>query len=80
MRTRDKTSVRPCAGRRWPDKGVVSVRVAGFTLIEVVISTAIVAVVFGGIMTSYIQSGMRVQWSGYSLAAQGLAIQQMKFV
>ena len=73
MRTRVKTSVLPRADRRWADKGVVSVRVAGFTLIEVVISTAIVAVVFGGIMTSYIQSGMRVQWSGYSLAAQSLA-------
>jgi prepilin-type N-terminal cleavage/methylation domain-containing protein len=63
----------PRADRRWLGKGTVSVRAAGFTLIEVVISTAIVAVVFGGVITSYVQSGMRVQWSGYSLAAQSLA-------
>ena len=68
----------PSADRRWAEKGAVSVGVAGFTLIEVVISTAIVAVVFGGIMTSYIQSGMRVQWSGYSLAAQSLATEVLE--
>ena len=43
------------------------------TLGEVLIATAIVALVFGGIIVSYIQSGMRVQWSGYTLAAQSLA-------
>jgi len=46
---------------------------AGFTLVEVVITTAIVGLVFGGIITCYIQSGLRVQWTGYSLAAQSLA-------
>jgi Tfp pilus assembly protein PilV len=48
-------------------------REAGMTLGEVLIATAIVALVFGGIIVSYIQSGMRVQWSGYALAAQSLA-------
>lgn len=46
---------------------------AGFTLGEVLIAMVIVAVVFSGIISSYIQSGMRVEWSGYSLAAQSLA-------
>lgn len=48
---------------------------AGFTLVEVVIATAIVGLVFGGIITCYIQSGIRIQWTGYSLAAQSLASQ-----
>ena len=48
-------------------------RESGMTLGEVLIATAIVAFVFGGIIVSYIQSGMRVQWSGYALAAQSLA-------
>ena len=46
---------------------------AAFTLIEVVISTAIVALIFGGIITSYIQSGKRLEWTGYSMAAQQMA-------
>ena len=48
-------------------------RESGMTLGEVLIATAIVALVFGSIIVSYIQSGMRVQWSGYALAAQSLA-------
>jgi prepilin-type N-terminal cleavage/methylation domain-containing protein len=52
--------------------------IAGFTLVEVVISVAIVAVVFGGIIASYIQSGLRLQWAGYSLAAQSLANQTVE--
>ena len=48
---------------------------AAFTLIEVVIATAIVALIFGGIINCYIQSGVRVEWSGYSLAAQSMAMQ-----
>ena len=43
---------------------------AAFTLVEVVISTAIVALIFGGIINAYIQSGKRLVWTGYSLAAQ----------
>jgi prepilin-type N-terminal cleavage/methylation domain-containing protein len=46
---------------------------AGFTLVEVVVAAAIVAVVFGGVINSYIQSGQRLQWTGYSLAAQQMA-------
>ncbi|HTB86091.1 MAG TPA: hypothetical protein VK742_20765 [Candidatus Sulfotelmatobacter sp.] len=51
---------------------------AAFTLIEVVIATAIVALVFGGIINCYIQSGVRVEWSGYSLAAQSMAMQMIE--
>jgi len=46
---------------------------AAFTLVEVLIAAAIVGLVFGGIINCYIQSGLRLEWSGYSLAAQSLA-------
>jgi prepilin-type N-terminal cleavage/methylation domain-containing protein len=51
---------------------------AGFTLIEVVIAAAIVGLVFGGIINCYIQSGVRIQWTGYSLAAQALASETLE--
>src|SRR6516165_6822111 len=46
---------------------------SGMSLIEVVIAMAIVALIFGGTIQSYIQSSQRIKWSGYSLAAQSLA-------
>ena len=46
---------------------------AGITLMEVVMATAVVAMVFGGVIRAYIQAGMRIEWTGYSLAAQQMA-------
>jgi prepilin-type N-terminal cleavage/methylation domain-containing protein len=51
---------------------------AGFTLVEVVMAIAIVALVFAGIINAYIQSGLRLEWTGYSLAAQSLAIETIE--
>ncbi len=51
---------------------------AGSTLIEVVMAAAIIALVYGMIIKVYIQSGMRAQWTGYSLAAQSLATEQIE--
>jgi prepilin-type N-terminal cleavage/methylation domain-containing protein len=51
---------------------------AGYSLVEVVIAAAIIALVYGAILNCYIQSGLRAQRSGYSLAAQSLAIQQIE--
>jgi prepilin-type N-terminal cleavage/methylation domain-containing protein len=51
---------------------------AGYTLIELVIATGIIAVVYGLILNCYIQSGLMAQWSGYSLAAQSLGISQIE--
>jgi prepilin-type N-terminal cleavage/methylation domain-containing protein len=48
---------------------------AGFSLIEVVMATAVVALIFGGVIRSYTQAGIRIEWTGYSLAAQQLANQ-----
>jgi prepilin-type N-terminal cleavage/methylation domain-containing protein len=50
----------------------------GFTLVEVVIAMAVVALVFAGIINAYVQSGLRLEWTGYSLAAQSLAIETME--
>jgi prepilin-type N-terminal cleavage/methylation domain-containing protein len=52
--------------------------VAGFTLAEVVICIAIIAVVFGTVLLAYNQATWRAEWSGYSLAAQSLATQQIE--
>lgn len=51
---------------------------AGFTLAEVTMSILIAGIIFGGILTGYIQSGKRAEWSGYSLAAQAYGIQQLE--
>ena len=53
-------------------------RTGGFTLAEVVISIGIVATAFSGTVLCYSQLARRAQWSGYSLAAQALAIQQIE--
>lgn len=42
------------------------------------IGAFIVALVFAGIIQAYLMSGRRLQWSGYSLAAQSLAIQTIE--
>ncbi len=49
-----------------------------FTLIEVVVSTFIAAIVIGRIILGYVQSANRTEWSGYSLAAQALATQRLE--
>jgi prepilin-type N-terminal cleavage/methylation domain-containing protein len=51
---------------------------AGFTLIEVVVAAGIIAMVYGMILSCYVQSGLRAQWAGYSLAAQDLANEQIE--
>ena len=41
---------------------------AGYSLIEVVMATAVIGMVYGMIIQGYMQAGLRAQWSGYSLA------------
>ncbi|HWY30976.1 MAG TPA: hypothetical protein VNX46_09490 [Candidatus Acidoferrum sp.] len=52
--------------------------VTAFTLAEVVVCIAIVALLFGGIITGYMQGAYRAEWAGYNLAAQALAMQQVE--
>ena len=51
---------------------------SAFTLAEVVMAIAITATLFSGIILAYVQATKRAQWSGYSLAAQSLTIQQIE--
>lgn len=51
---------------------------SGNSFAEVLMSVVIVAVVFGIIIKAYIISATRAQWTGYSLAAQSLAVQTVE--
>ena len=55
-------------------------RTAAFTLAEVVICVAIMMLVFGAIITAYIQTSYRAEWTGFSLAAQAAGVQQLESV
>jgi len=50
----------------------------GFTLVEVLVALAVVALLFGGVLTTYIQASRQAEWAGYALAAQAIAIQQIE--
>lgn len=48
------------------------------TLTEVVISVAILTMVFSGILLGYVAASREAEWTGYSSAASALAIQQLE--
>ena len=79
MQLKVRQSTEGLSNRRFVGGNPVETRIqrvsAGFTLIEVIIAAAIVGLVFGGVINCYIQSGVRIEWTGYSLAAQSLASQ-----
>jgi hypothetical protein len=50
----------------------------GYTLAEMVVAVAILSLAFGAILVAYTQATRRAQWSGYSIAAQALAIQSLE--
>ena len=51
---------------------------SAFTLVEVVVCLAVAMLIFCGVITAYVQSSFRAEWSGYSLAAQAYSIQQLE--
>lgn len=51
---------------------------SGFTLIESLIASSIAALMFGGIVYGYIQTGRNAEWSAYSFAAQSMALQRLE--
>src|SRR5664279_5332421 len=53
-------------------------RTAAFTLVEVVICTFIIMLVFGAIIGGSIQTSYRAEWAGLSLAAQAAGVQQLE--
>ncbi len=50
----------------------------GITIIEVVLSLAIMGISFGAIVLGYVMSARRAEWSAYSLAANSLAMQRIE--
>jgi len=53
-------------------------RSGGFTLAEVVMAMGILGLCVGGIITGYVFSCKRIEWSAYSLAAQSMALQRLE--
>jgi type II secretory pathway pseudopilin PulG len=49
-----------------------------FTLVEVLISVVVMALVVGGILDGYVQANRIAEWSSMSLAAQSMAQQGME--
>jgi hypothetical protein len=50
-------------------------RASAFTLAEVVIATALGSITIGASIYGYVLAAKRAEWSGYSLAANSLAMQ-----
>ena len=50
----------------------------GFTLVDVIMALVLAVLLFGGVIATYVQAGYRAERAGFSLAAQGLAIQQLE--
>jgi len=51
---------------------------AAFTLVEVVMAIAILALVMAGMIYGYVQSNQRAEWSAMSLAAQASAVEAVE--
>ena len=47
----------------------------GLTIIEVLVATAIIGIVFSTVISAYTMSNDRTEWNSYSLAAQSIAQQ-----
>lgn len=45
---------------------------------EVVVTLMIVALIMGGVLSGYVMSAERAEWSAYSLAAHSLALQSLE--
>jgi prepilin-type N-terminal cleavage/methylation domain-containing protein len=58
-----------------PDSGNAE---QAFTLVEVLMSLFVGAILVGGLITGYVLSSRRAEWSAYSLAAQALAIEKIE--
>lgn len=52
-----------------------NLRETAFSMVEVVMATGITSLAVGGILSGYVISSRRAEWSAYALAAQSLAIQ-----
>ena len=78
LRSKRLRDLTPSASPGFKPEHTKAGTIRGFTLVEVVISLAIVTLLFSGILTAYIQSNRQAEWAGYSLAAQAIGIQQIE--
>ena len=53
-------------------------RKQGLTLTEVAVSMGIGGMIFGGVLTGYLQSATQAEWSAYNLAGHSLALQRLE--
>lgn len=53
-------------------------RRAGLTLVEVVLSLGIGGVIFGGVLSGYLHSVTRAEWTAHYLAGHALAMQHLE--
>lgn len=52
--------------------------IQGFSLAEVAIALAVIAMIFTSIIVGFTQASYRAEWTGYSLAAESLAMKQIE--
>jgi prepilin-type N-terminal cleavage/methylation domain-containing protein len=50
----------------------------GFTLVEALVSMAVVGVMMAGLVSGFMQTHRTAEWSAYNLAAQSLALQPLE--
>ena len=53
-------------------------RATGYTLIEALVSMAVVGVMIAGLVSGFMQTHRTAEWSAYNLAAQSLALQSLE--
>jgi len=66
---------RRTASRPGLERAVLLRQAAAFTLVEVVVAVAVIALTFAVVVYGYLRTADRAEWSAYSLAAQSLAMQ-----
>ena len=75
---RDMTGPETVRSRTRPLSRSCLARQRGFTLVEVVMSVAVMALLLLGVILTYTQSSYYAEWSGCSLAAQSLSVQAIE--
>ena len=61
-----------------PKPSESSNKTSAFTLVETMMALVVAGVIFGGVLMAYIHSARFSEWTGYSMAAQALSLQQLE--
>jgi hypothetical protein len=57
---------------------VLAKTISGMTLTEVVMSLGVGGLIFGGVLTGYVQSANQSEWTAYNLAGNSMAMQHLE--